>query len=52
MWTFLRSALTEHLGLKLLSLVLAIVLFLVVRADKDAVAAGYVEVEYQYDATK
>jgi hypothetical protein len=52
MWTFLRSALTEHLGIKLVSLVFAIVLFLVVRADKDAVAAGYVEVEYQYDASK
>lgn len=49
---FFRQAFTEHIGLKLLSLGLAMVLFLIVRAEKDAVATGYVMVEYKYDATK
>lgn len=52
MKNFLRQAFTEHVGLKLLSLGLAMVLFLIVRAEKDAVATGYVMVEYKYDATK
>ncbi len=49
---FLRRAFTEHILLKLLSLGLAMVLFLIVRAEKDAVATGYVMVEYKYDATR
>ncbi len=52
MKSFLRRAFTEHVGLKLLSLGLAMSLFLIVRAEKDAVATGYVMVEYKYDATK
>ncbi len=46
---FLKRAFTEHLALKVLSLGLALVLFLIVRADKDAVAFGYVVVHYQFD---
>ncbi len=49
---FFRQAFTEHIGLKALSLGLAMVLFLVARSEKDAVATGYVNVEYKYDATK
>lgn len=52
MRNFLRQAFTEHVGLKLLSLGLALVVYLIVRADKDAVASGYVVVDYKYDATK
>ena len=52
MWGFLKSAFTDNLALKVLSLGLAVVIFLIVRADKAAVATGYVEVEYQYDESK
>ena len=48
----LRRVFLEHIGLKLLSLGLALVLFLVVRSDKDAVGTGYVVVEYTYDKTQ
>lgn len=49
MRTVLKRAFTDHLGLKALSLGLAMVLFLIVRADKAARASGYVVVEYVYD---
>lgn len=52
MWGFLKAAFTENLVLKVLSLGLAVVIFLIVRADKAAVATGYVEVEYEFDASK
>lgn len=49
MWSFLKGVLVDNLALKALSLGLAVVLFLIVRADKAAVASGYVVVEYQFD---
>jgi YbbR domain-containing protein len=48
----LRRIFVENLGLKLVSLVLAITLFVLVRGEKDAQTSGFVKVIYGYPSDR
>jgi YbbR domain-containing protein len=49
---FLRRIFLENISLKLVSLVLAITVFVLVRGEKDAQSGGFVKVIYRYPSGK
>ena len=48
----LRTIFLENLGLKIVSLILAITVFVLVRGEKDAQTGGFVKVIYSYPSDR